>query len=142
MQDQSALRRVPACTGLRAATFLATDLVTGLALVFGTALAVGFPTVFTVGLLDLPTGWVAGLIAVFAAVFRPVFRAVFGAVLADVLDDGLTADCTASFTAGLAADRGAGLADLTGAFNPGLALTADLIAVLEAGLTPGLAALT
>jgi hypothetical protein len=77
MQAQLALRRVAACTALRAGAFLAAGFEAEGDAAFVAGLAAGLPTVFTVGLLVL-TG---ALAADFAVVFAVVFAAGLAADL-------------------------------------------------------------
>ena len=76
------MRRLAACTGLRAGAFLAAGLAD---------LAVGLPTVFRVGLLVGLLGLATDLTAVLAAVLDAGLAAVLTTDLAVVLDAVLAA---------------------------------------------------
>ena len=83
------MRRLAACTGLRAGAFLAAGL------------TVGLPTVFNVGLLVGLLGFGVDLTDVLAADLVAGFAEGLAAVLAGALADGLV-DLAGAFNAGLA----------------------------------------
>ena len=118
MQDQSALRRLAACTGLRAGACLAAGLAADC--------AAGLPTVFRVGLLVGLLGLTTDLVAVLDAGLAVVLGVDLTADLAVVL----VAAFNAVLPAGLAAALAAGLLDLVGAFKAGLAFAAGLAVVV------------